>query len=164
MRYLIILLILFLFSDITFASEINGIEEIIKIEFPEYVTLTKVPRGIIISIDESMLFDRCGTEIKPESHYILDKISKIINQIKNICVIENHTLDECGNNIESWETAMVRAGNITDYMIKNNSVNPEQLFNIGYGEHMPFNESVNPDAKKLFNRIDFVILSYEAVR
>ena len=166
MHYIItvfIFLLLFNLPVIALTENID-IENLFKKELADDVIYSSVPRGLIISIDENTLFDGCDTEIKPESLHILNRISEILKKIKNYCVIENHTQDICTNELEEWEISMIRAGNIVDYMIKNNSVRPEQIFDIGYGENMPLNEGINQKAKAFNNRVDFVILNYETSR
>ena len=159
-----LLFILFICPNFAIASENFNIENLFKKELYEEAEFTQVPRGLIISVEEDLLFDGCETEIKKSGQSILDRISYILKNLDNNCVVENHTQKVCSNKLENWELAMIRSGNIIEYMIKCNSVKPEQLFDIGYGEYMPFNEQVNPNAEKLNNRVDFVIINYEAKR
>jgi len=142
----------------------SKIENILGGKLKEHIVFTEVPRGLIISIDENVLFDSCNTKIKKESLYVLDEIANLLKKLKNICVIENHTQDRCTTDIKSWETSMMRSGNIAEYLTKYKEIPHEQIFDIGYGEFMPFNETVNPKANELSNRVDFVIISYDAIR
>ena len=58
---------------------------------------------------------------------------------------------------------MVRASNIAKYLFYKN-IPTEKIFDIGFGEKMPFHKNVAPELKKLDDRIDFVIINYEAKR
>ena len=59
---------------------------------------------------------------------------------------------------------MIRAANIAEYLVKYKDIPTEKIFDIGFGETMPFNDNVAPDKKGFNNRIDFVIIDYEAKR
>ena len=83
----------------------------------------------------------------------------------NFCVIEDHLQKNiCNNGLENWELSMMRSANIVDYLLKCGKVPQEQLFDIGYGEFMPFKDNVNPDINGLNNRLDFIIIDYSAKR
>lgn len=163
--YIIVLLILYIFcTGGSTSSTQSEIEKIIISELKNNITITKVPRGLILSFDENVFFNGCNTKINQNSLSILDKIANILKRIQKFCVIENHTADNCSPELDTWEIAMVRAGNIAEYLIKHNSVPQGQIFDIGFGEFMPFNENINIKAKKLDNRVDFVIIDYDETR
>ena len=58
----------------------------------------------------------------------------------------------------------MRSSNIAEYLVKCHKISPENIFDIGFGESMPFNESVNPEALSMNNRVDFVMIEYETKR
>ena len=144
---------------------VDGLEKLFKKGMSENFIYTKVPRGLIISIDENFFFYDCKSEIKESSLYLLDKFADILNEIPNYCVIENHSKDKlCSENLESWELSSMRSANIAEYLIKYRDVPPQKIFDIGFGETMPFKDNVSATDKKLDNRIDFVLIEYEAKR
>ena len=147
-------------SDITS----NTIKKIFQKNLPEETIYTEVPRGLIISLDESILFKECETGIKKSALYILDNIAEALKGLPNYCVIENHIGTVCDETIANWELAMVRSANISEYFTKYNKIPHEQLFDIGYGEFMPIDETLNSKTKNLTNRIDFVIINYDTKR
>ncbi len=138
------------------------------------VTYTKVPRGLIISLDEKCFFNCGEARIKESSLDILDIIASLLHKLPNYCVVENHTeerdLSNNGYN-HNWELSIVRAANIVEYMIKYKKVSQDRIFALGFGEMMPFADNVAQIAKSnlkgnvnMNNRIDFVIIEYEARR
>ena len=168
MKQSIIVLLLILLFTSAFSSESNysakNIENKFRQLLPKEIVYTEVPRGLIISVEENILFEDCQTEIKPSSLVMLNNIAKVLKELPNYCVIENHIEQTCGNELENWELSMIRSANIVDYLIKNNKLPHEQLFDVGYGEYMPFDENINTDKKGFNNRVDFVIINYEAKR
>jgi len=140
--------------------------------FKEHVKLdgqiifTHVPRGLIVSIDETVFFNENQEKIKQDGIVILNQIGKVLNLLDNDFVIEGHTEatnPELSIYNSNWELSLARANNITKYLMRCVKVSPEKLFTVGFGEFMPFADNVSQDAQ-LNNRIDFVILDYEASR
>ena len=166
----VLILILCTGAGRIFSTE--DIEQIFKKSLPiSQIVYTKVPRGLIISFDEKLFFNDCETSVKESSLYILDTIAEIVKSIPNDFVIEDHVQDNwCG--MQAWELSMVRAANSAEYLVKCRNIPNEKIFDIGFGEFMPFYDNVNNICKKgvtgcaanLNNRIDFVIIEYDAKR
>lgn len=177
--YLLILVIILIFctgfSDstvniaVSYQPEVDKLEHIFRASLPlkDGVIYTKVPRGLIVSINENYFFDYGEAKIKQSSLCILDTIAALLHKLSNYCVIENHTLAESVNNNDvdaNWELSLMRAENIVEYLTVYAKLPASQLFSLGYGQYMPFRDNVGRDKKGMDNRIDFVILEYEAKR
>lgn len=130
------------------------------------IIYTKVPRGLIVSVDEDTLFSDEDIAIKAKGTGILDAIVKVLKELDNECTVESHT--ENHNYDDSlyksdWELSTARAGNIVDYLVYSGGISSRRLFALGYGEVMPFKGNVS--TQEGFNkRIDFVIFDYEISR
>lgn len=149
----------------TYQPNVEKLESMFKEYLPENTVYTKVPRGLILSIDESVFFSEGETRIKQSSLTVLDTIISILHELPNYCVVENHTQEDFNGQygIENWELSMSRSANLVEYMIKCGKIPPKQLFSLGFGEFMPFKDNVAPQIG-MNNRIDFVIVEYEAKR
>lgn len=142
---------------------VDSLETMFKKELPKEVIYTKVPRGLVISMDETLFFDDCDDKIKTSSLYILDKIALVLKKLPNYCVIEDHVQkDLCG--IEDWELSMMRSANLAEYLVRYKNIPSDKIFDIGFGETMPFKDNVSPYVNGFDNRVDFVIIDYEAKR
>lgn len=171
--FILIIIVIFCtgFSDniyIAYKPDIDTLEELFKSNLPKAcdTTYTKVPRGLIISIDESCFFNEGEARIKESSLYILNKIVYLLKNLSNYCVVEDHTQNNDFSKSdykEDWELSMTRSANIVEYMIKYGHIEPTRIFALGFGEYMPFRDNVAPQ-KNMENRIDFVIIQYEAKR
>ena len=155
--------------SVSYQPSIEVLEQIFKTYMPikQGVIYTKVPRGLIISVDENKFFSSGDARIKESSLYILDTIALIVQKLKKPCIIESHTQQEIpssSNYNELWEISTARAQNIADYMVLCKKVPFEQIFPMGFGELMPFKSNVSTNTKGFDNRIDFVIIEYEAKR
>ncbi len=172
------------FLPVSYQPKTDKLETIFKSALPlkDGIVFTKVPRGLIVSIDERYFFSDGEARIKESSLCILDRIIILLHELSNYCVVENHTED---NNLsgtiynDDCEISLARSTNIVQYMIKYGKVPPDRLFALGYGQYMPFRGNVKSydkngvatgmaasnDIKNTMNkRIDFVILEYEARR
>lgn len=143
----------------------NSFKNILK-EYPETTAYTRVPRGLIISIRESELFNNGDYKIKQSGYKILDSIASVLEQFENRCVIESHSdepISETSDYREDWEITIMRANEITDYLTKCRKIKRDRVFPLGFGEIMPFKENVSRTG---FNdsRIDFVVIDYEYKR
>ena len=171
--FILILILCTGFSDkivdisLSYQPNVERLETIFRAFIPmkDRIVYTKVPRGLIISIDERIFFSQHETKIKESSLYILDTIIILLNKLQNYCVVESHT-DEigCSNFCENWELSTARAQNIVDYMSIYGKIPTERLSSNGFGYLMPFKDSVSSTQKGFDNRIDFVIIEYEAKR
>lgn len=124
---------------------------------------TKVPRGLIVSVDRKYLFNECSTKIKVSALPILNDIWLALKHNEDSrCVVEGHTDNSnfnCTGYEYEWEMSLMQAGNIVKYFIDYGKIAPMRLFTLGYGEYMPSVDNFD-DNIKLDNRIDFVFIDY----
>ncbi len=150
-------------------SSISSVKKRIEEVMPKDVNIiyTFVPRGLIVSVDESELFSENNIHIKCSGANILNGIAQILNEVKNDCTIESHTdghLHTNGRYKTNWEISMARANSIADYLIYCKKIPSERVFPLGFGELMPFKDNVSKITTGFDRRIDFVIFDYEYER
>ncbi len=151
--------------SLSYQPNVDRLEQIFKAYLPlnkNDITFTKVPRGLIVSINEEYFFNSAEVRIKESSLCVLDTIIMLLQKLPNYCVVENHT-EENSFYDKNWELSIARSANIVEYMITCGKLPASQLFSLGYGQYMPFRDNVAPK-NGMNNRIDFVILEYEARR
>ena len=70
---------------ISYQPNVDRLETIFKTYLPprKEIMFTKVPRGLIISIDESCFFNEGEARIKESSLVILDTISAVLKRLSN---------------------------------------------------------------------------------
>ena len=130
------------------------------------VLYTKVPRGLVVSIDSSVFFNEGKDELLESSKPVLYTIAAILKTLNNQCIVEGNTdADswETSNYASNWELSTVRAGKIVEYLVKVEKVNPHRINSIGFGEMMPFYDNVSYK-QNMNKRIDFVIINYEKLK
>ena len=92
------------------AAKLNQIIE--QNSLTDEIKIREEDRGIVLELDESILFDPGKANIKKSSLPVLDTIAKIIQETDNEIVAEGNTDDVPVNNAEfdsNWELSTKRA-------------------------------------------------------
>lgn len=169
-KVIIVVFMLFLSACNAFSADENVVEDAEKM-FKENLSIekmvfTKVPRGLVISIDEEIFFKKNSDKIRRSGVCFLNNIGTILNKLNVLCIIEGHTESLTPENSRfktNWELSLARANNIAKYLMRCSNILPEKLVAIGFGEFMPFKDNVS-DKAGMNNRIDFVIMHYDLRR
>lgn len=141
------------------AKKLNEIID--KNSLTEVIKIREEDRGIVLQVDESILFDPGKAEIKESSVDILDTISKIIEETDNDIIAEGHTDNVPINNEKyksNWELSTDRALNIVKYFIENKKINPVRLSVKGYGEYNPIAPNDTPENRSKNRRVDILVV------
>jgi len=138
--------------------------EIIKqeLDIETSVKIIRNDRGIIIRLDDTMLFDQGSAIIKPQAKATLDKISISLAKFENPILIEGHTDSMPIRNEKfpsNWELSTARATNIIKYLTETHKFPPGRLSAVGYGEYMPIAENTSPQGRAKNRRVDIIVLS-----
>lgn len=125
------------------------------------IKLIKGDKGLIIRVNNTLLFDAGSAQIRPEAEKTLDEIVKVLTKIDNPVIIEGHTDSTPIKNTKypsNWELSTSRATNIISYMMKKGGVSPKRLCAVGYGEYMPVADNTSISGRMLNRRVDIIIL------
>lgn len=136
-------------------------EIIAKNSLTEIIKTREEDRGIVLQVDESLLFDPGKAEVKEASASILNTISKIIEETDNDIVAEGHTDNVPINSKEyesNWELSTARAMNIVKYLLENKKINPVRISLKGYGEYNPIVPNDTPENRTKNRRVDILVV------
>ena len=126
------------------------------------VKVLKTDRGVVIRLNDTMLFDAGSAIIKPQAQESLNKIALSLTKFKNPVLIEGHT-DAMPIKSEkypsNWELSTARATNIIKYLTQTHKLPPDRLSAVGYGEYMPIAENTSPQGRAKNRRVDIIVLS-----
>ena len=126
------------------------------------VKVLKSDRGVVIRLNDTMLFDPGSAIIKSEAMATLQKISGSLEKFQNPIVIEGHTDSMPIRNEKypsNWELSTARATNIIKYMVQTYKLPPSRLSAVGYGEYMPIESNDSPIGRAKNRRVDIIVLS-----
>jgi chemotaxis protein MotB len=119
-------------------------------------------RGLVIRMENSILFDSGKADIKPESKNILLKIGQTLNKIVNYIRVEGHT-----DNVpirsslfrSNWDLSAARATNVVELFVNESKVSPARLSEVGYGEYRPVATNETDAGRAKNRRVDIVIIN-----
>lgn len=129
----------------------------------EFITASKIPEGIVLTIKDVLLFDSGRAEIKEESQVLLSKLSPLIEQKNGQVRVEGHTdnvpLMPGSKYLDNWELSTARASRVVDFIIKQNVTESKNIAVSGYAEHRPVANNDSTENKAKNRRVDIVLLS-----
>ncbi len=118
-------------------------------------------RGLVVSIQDTLLFESGSAEITPNASTILKKISTVLSATSNYIKVEGHTDNLPINTARfpsNWELSVLRATNVVQILVKQGGINPNRLSATGYGEYRPIADNSTVDGRSANRRVDLVIL------
>lgn len=144
-------------------GHVANVEKILQdnITTSKSVKLIKSDRGVIIRVNNKMLFDEGSANIKPDAQNTLNDIIKVLTKIDNPVIIEGHTDSTPIKNAKypsNWELSTARATNIISYVMKQGKISPKRLSAVGYGEYMPVSDNTSSRGRMLNRRVDIIVL------
>jgi len=133
--------------------ENNGLTEVIKIREED--------RGIVLQLDETILFDSGRADLKDYSREVLETITTIINNTDNDVLVEGNTDNVPMNNerfASNWELSTARAVSVVRYFVEIKNLNPTRFAVKGYGQYKPLVDNSTPENKAINRRVDILIV------
>lgn len=118
-------------------------------------------RGLVISIQETLLFESGSADVTPRAREILDKINTVLAVAPNYIKVEGHTdnLPINTNRFPSnWELSVLRATNVVHIMATPGTISSNRLSAAGYGEYRPIATNKSEEGRARNRRVDLVIL------
>lgn len=137
-------------------SEVDGTK------LSEHISAVKTDEGIILRIDDVLLFDSGSAEMKNNSKEILKELGKYIKESKSSVRVEGHTDNVPTSGVKyasNWELSTSRATTVVQFLLSNKFINPEKVAVAGYGEYRPIAPNDTPANKSKNRRVDIVLLS-----
>ncbi|TDT50602.1 OmpA family protein [Fonticella tunisiensis] len=119
-------------------------------------------RGVIIELQEKILFDSGKADIKPESRLVLDKISDLLVKFPNEIMVEGHTDNVKMNKgfyQSNWELSMDRAVKVVRYLTEVKELDPTKFYAVGAGEYRPIADNSTPEGRQKNRRVNILIVS-----
>lgn len=117
-------------------------------------------RGLVVSIQETLLFESGSATITAQARSILEKVSTVLASAPNQIKVEGHTDNlpiSTSQFPSNWELSVIRATNVVE-ILQHDGITPDRLSATGYGEYRPI-VSNDTDANRSKNRrIDLIIL------
>lgn len=125
------------------------------------VRITFDERGMVIRLDENLLFPPGSASLTPPAKRVLDRLAEILRRQPNHLRIEGHTDDtpiHTDRYPSNWQLSTDRATNVIVYWVGRGTLPPERLSAAGYGQYRPVVPNDTPAHRALNRRVEVVLL------
>ncbi|TCT19895.1 chemotaxis protein MotB [Melghiribacillus thermohalophilus] len=131
------------------------------------ITAVRTDRGVVLTLQEKVLFETGQAEIIDEGKPFLNKVSKLLENIPNHVRVEGHTDSRPINTYRypsNWELSGARASSVIRYLLEaEEKLDPTRFQAVGYGDTRPVAENNSPENWRKNRRVEIVILEPEQV-
>ncbi|WP_096436164.1 flagellar motor protein MotS [Alteribacter populi] len=146
-------------------EEVN--EYLEKHELQEEIAASRDDRGVVLVLQEQMLFETGQAELLEGAEPFLDRVATLLEAIPNIVKVEGHTDSRPINTREfpsNWELSGARASSVIRYLIDEKQLTSQRFMSVGYGDTRPVAANTTEENLKQNRRVVIVISdpSYES--
>lgn len=134
---------------------------LVENELSSIVTANRTERGVILVLQERILFESGEATIVEDGIPFLNEIGTLLKNMPNHVKVEGHTDSRPISNYRypsNWELSGARAGSVVRYLIDQQNLDEERFSIAGYGDIQPVapNDSIANWSKN--RRVEIVIL------
>lgn len=126
------------------------------------VSVANVPRGIVLRLNDLVLFELGKADLRPEAHALLDELAQLFAQIRGTISVEGHTDNiPIGSHSpfrDNWELSTARALSVVRYFTEVKRLDPRKFVAVGYGEYRPLVPNTSDQNRQKNRRVEIVIL------
>lgn len=132
------------------------------------ITITQLKGKLKVNMVDEILFDSGRATIKPQGVKVLERVGKVLLNVKDQAIrIEGHT-DNVPIGAElaktyptNWELSVARATAVTRYLQEKTGVNPRLISATGYGAYRPIASNETEQGRTRNRRIEIVLVPKE---
>lgn len=133
--------------------EKNGMEDVI--------VANRTERGVVIVLQEQVLFETGKAEIIDGQNDFLDKVGTLLKGIPNMVKVEGHTDDRPINTYRypsNWELSSARSSSVIRYLAEKHDLASTRFIAVGFGDTRPVAPNTSSENWKKNRRVEIVIL------
>jgi chemotaxis protein MotB len=130
----------------------NGMDDVI--------VANRTERGVVLVLEEKVLFDPGEAIILGDAYGFLDKVGELLKSMPNLVKVEGHTDDRPMNSFRypsNWELSAARASSVIKYLIENHGLDSRRFIAVGYSDTRPLVSNDSPENRKKNRRVEIVI-------
>lgn len=129
------------------------------------VTANRTEEGVVLVLQDSILFDPGEAEVLEQGQLFLDEIGGLLEGMPNNVRIEGHTDTRPIANYRypsNWELSGARASSVIRYLIDEFDIDDGRFSLIGYGEVKPVAKNDTDKNRAKNRRVEIIILDQDA--
>jgi chemotaxis protein MotB len=123
----------------------------------------EVKKGVVyISISDKMLFQSGSAMINPKAEVVLEKVSRVVNDHKELDIlVEGHTDNvpiATGCITDNWDLSAKRATSVVRLLQSKFGISPERMTAGGRSEYVPKLPNTSDAGRKVNRRTEIIVL------
>jgi chemotaxis protein MotB len=126
------------------------------------IIVKKEPRGLLIRLKDTVLFDKGSDIIRAKAYRVLDQVAFVFRSCDNEVKIEGHTditPIKTTRFPSNWELSTARSTNILRYFVGRSNINPSRFSAAGYADNVPIADNISNNGRSANRRVDIIILN-----
>ncbi|UOQ86317.1 flagellar motor protein MotS [Gracilibacillus salinarum] len=135
-----------------------------KNDLNNVISATRTDQGVVLVLQESVLFLSGEADILDPAKPFLNKVSKLLSNIPNEVRVEGHTDDRPISSYRypsNWELSGARASSVIRYILQTGDFNESRFIAAGFGDTRPVAANDSPEGWSINRRVEIVILDSE---
>jgi len=136
-------------------------EEVKEDNLSDEIDIDFTSQYVQLTLNGGILFDSGKSEVKNESHDLLDKIGVILEKYaKSVIEIEGHTDTvpiHTAKFKDNNELSSARALSVFEYFVNNTTLDPAMIKHSGRGEYVPVADNSTPEGRTKNRRVEIKI-------
>ncbi len=127
----------------------------------DVIIANRTERGVVIVLQEQVLFETGEAEIKEEAYDFLNKVGTALKELPNMVKVEGHTDSRPISTYRypsNWELSSARSSSVIRYLIENHGLDSTRFIAVGYGDTRPVVPNTSPENWQKNRRVEIVIM------
>lgn len=125
------------------------------------ITANRTDQGVVLILQERVLFDSAEAEIKSTGEPFLEKVGILLENLPNNVRVEGHTDNRPISTLQypsNWELSGARASSVIRNIIASSGLEESRFMAVGYGDTRPIVENDSEENWSRNRRVEMVIL------
>lgn len=149
-------------DDETLDELMKDVEQYLdKNELNNVISANRNERGVVLVLQELILFDSGEAKILRSGEPFLNKIGSLLTKIPNKIKVEGHTDNKPMESFRypsNWELSGARASSVVRYLVDENDFDESRFTIVGYSDTKPLVPNNSPENMSKNRRVEIVIL------
>jgi len=136
-------------------------------ELDNVISANRTERGVVLVLQERVLFDTGEAIILDSGKPFLNKIGDLFKEMPNHIKVEGHTDSRPISNYRypsNWELSGARAGSVVRYLIQEHDIDEDRFSIAGYSDTRPHVPNTSEENWSQNRRVEIVILEEDDER
>jgi len=124
------------------------------------IALRLEERGVVLEIQDQILFDSGEAELRPGAESLLSKVASLLARLPNKVVVEGHTDNIPINTVifpSNWELSVARSVRVVRFLSEQRGLAPRRFTAIGFGEYQPIVSNQTSEGRARNRRVNIVV-------